>query len=344
MSGHAAPRPEGTLLDPRNISIVIPTWNGRRLLERCLPPLCAALEQCPGAWEIIVVDDASADGTEHWLAREWPQVRVEAMPRRRGFVHAANRGMDAARFTFVCLLNNDMEIAPDFFPPIFECFEDERVFAVSAQARDVETGALNIGRRVRYIENNEIKGGGREEDAERVGYTLFASGGASVFRTQAVRDLGGLDTMYAPFYIEDADLGYRAWKRGWIIVYEPRATAKHVGGASIYMKSAPAIVRLLNGVRVRSIIHRNATLFYIKNITDPDLWASYKWLFVRWAATNFVKFRWTYLLGMAAALPRLGHALAGRRIETRVCSLTDRKFLDVLNSDYEPQTETATAD
>lgn len=318
------------------ISVIIPSWNGRALLEKCLPAVLESLKACGRDCEIIVVDDASTDGTMEWLAAHCPAVRQVRIPQNRGFVHAANQGLAAAVHDYVCLLNNDMTVDRDFFEPLALALDaDERAFAVSAKAIEADTDRLNIGARLRRIENLEIRGAGEETDAPGLCHTLFASGGASLFRAQAVNDLGGLDTLYEPFYIEDTDLSYRAWKRGWRVLYEPRAAAVHIGGASITRKGAAPLVRLVHKLRASAVIHRNAILFYIKNITDPDLWAAYRRRIFLWAASNAVRMRWAYLLGLAAALPRVPAALRARRIELAQCTVTDRQLFETLNSGYE---------
>ena len=316
------------------ISVVIPSWNGIPLLRACLPSVRDALKQWGGVWEIIVVDDAGSDGTPEYLAREHPDARCECLSRRGGFVAAVNRGLEAVRHEFCCLLNNDMTVAPDFFIQLMDDFRDGRVFAVSAKAFETGAGKLNIGQRLRRIENNEIQGIGDERDAPGTCYTYYASGGASMFRTRIFRGLGGLDSLFAPFYVEDADLSYRAWKRGWIVLFEPGAVAHHIGSASMGVKNAHALKRLLNKFRVAVIIQRNAFLFLVKNITDPDLWAAHKRrFFTRWLLA-VVRLQAPHALGLIAALPRLSAALRRKRIEVRESTVPDRQVFEILNSTY----------
>lgn len=324
----------GSDLLTSGISVVIPSWNGKYLLEKCLPSVQAALERWNGEAEIIVVDDASKDGTPEFLAESYPQVRCERMPRRRGFVHTANRGFSVARYEFVCLLNNDITVEPDFFPPLILCFEDERVFAVSAKAFEVGTGKLSLGQRLRQLENFEIVGGGREFPAENTNYTYFASGGASVFRTRTVMELGAFDEIYAPYYTEDTDLSYRAWKRGYVVLYEPRAVAHHIGSASIIGKSKSATALFFTRFRVSVIIHRNAVLFYTKNFTDPDLRMSYRKKIIKWGLESLIRFRFTFFLGIIASMPRLAAALARNKTEKRESVISDQRLFEILNTDY----------
>ena len=96
--------PAGPLAD--GISVLIPSREGRHLIERMLPGVEADL--APG--EIIVVDNGSSDGTADFLRLAHPQVRCHPHPEPLSFARAANRGAALARCRRVCLLNNDMEI------------------------------------------------------------------------------------------------------------------------------------------------------------------------------------------------------------------------------------------
>ena len=93
------------------VSVVIPTWNGRRWLPGCLGSL--AVQTRPPA-AVIVVDNGSVDGSLDYLRAEHPEVRVLALGANTGFAHAANRGIEAATGELVALVNPDVELAPDW--------------------------------------------------------------------------------------------------------------------------------------------------------------------------------------------------------------------------------------
>jgi hypothetical protein len=103
------------------ISLVIPTRDGRELLAAMLPPVVADLEGIPS--EIIVVDNGSSDGTEAFLRERYPAIRVESSASPLSFAAAVNRGINAARFSHVVLLNNDMQIEPGFFAALRGAFD-----------------------------------------------------------------------------------------------------------------------------------------------------------------------------------------------------------------------------
>ena len=95
------------------ISVVIPSRNGRELLEAQLPAIVRDLSAF--ASEVLIVDNGSDDGTAQWLQAAWPAAIVEVSAAPLSFSRAVNRGIAGARFSHICLLNNDMRIQPGFF-------------------------------------------------------------------------------------------------------------------------------------------------------------------------------------------------------------------------------------
>ena len=98
-----------SFVDQPLLSIVIPTYNGRPLLEICLASVNTCLPASMNI-EVIVADDGSTDDTIAWLALNYPWVRVVRNPVNGGFVAAANLGLLAAQGKFIQLLNNDTEV------------------------------------------------------------------------------------------------------------------------------------------------------------------------------------------------------------------------------------------
>jgi GT2 family glycosyltransferase/glycosyltransferase involved in cell wall biosynthesis len=211
------------------ISLVIPSRDGRHLLEAQLPGITRELEG--EASEIIVVDNGSHDGTAEWLATAWPRIQVEISPAPLSFAGAVNRGIARARYSHVCLLNNDMLVDPGFFAALVRAFSQvPDLFSATAQirfpagARREETGKTVM--RQLAPEDFPVRCD-PPLPGEDLTWVLYGSGGCTLYDAAKLHALGGVDEAYAPAYVEDLDLGYRAWQRGWPSVYVADAAVEH---------------------------------------------------------------------------------------------------------------------
>jgi glycosyltransferase involved in cell wall biosynthesis/GT2 family glycosyltransferase len=215
---------------PRGITVVIPSRDGRELLERLLPGLTRELAGFDH--EIIVADNGSSDRTAQWLAETYPAVRVIAHPTPLSFSRAVNQGVAAARFSHTMMLNNDMVLEPGFFPPLLEPFDSvPNLFCSTAQilfsegVRREETGKAVMPRK-RGPEDFPVSCD-LPLDGEDSTYVLYGSGGCSLFDTAKLRAIGALREIYEPAYVEDLDLGYRGWQQGWPTVFAANARLVH---------------------------------------------------------------------------------------------------------------------
>ena len=211
------------------ISVVIPSRNGRALLETCIPTITAQSFYLPV--ETIVVDNGSDDGTPAWLAAHYPEARAVISERTLSFARAINLGIAAARYSHVCMLNNDMLLEPGFFAALWHAFDAvPDLFCATAQilfppgVRREETGKAVMAQSspddfpVRCDE--PLPG----EDST---WVLYGSGGCSLYDAAKLRALGNVDEAYEPAYVEDMDLGWRAWQQGWPTVYVAGAVVEH---------------------------------------------------------------------------------------------------------------------
>ncbi len=246
-------------------SLVIPNWNGRDLLERFLPSWLASISDHAGS-EVVVVDNGSTDGSAAWLAEyyppsKYPRLRVLELPQNLGFGGGSNAGFRAAKNDIVVLLNSDMRVEPDFLAPLLEGFTDTAVFAVSCQIflgdrakRREETG-LTEG----WWQDGGLRVGHREDAAvDRLFPCFYGGGGSCAFDRGKFLETGGFDELLAPFYLEDTDLGFLAWKRGWKVLYQPASIVHHEHRGTIGKRFTPAYIE--------SILNKNFLLFCWKNI------------------------------------------------------------------------------
>jgi GT2 family glycosyltransferase/glycosyltransferase involved in cell wall biosynthesis len=210
---------------PPGVSVVIPSRNGRELLERCL-------QLIDEADEIVVVDNGSDDGTGDFLRQRYLGVVVEQSPQPLSFADAVNRGVERIRFSHVCLLNNDMLVEPGFLASLRRAFDEvPGLFSASAQIffpegqRREETGKT-VWAGARAATDFPVRCD-VPLDGEDLSYVLYGSGGCTLYDAAKLATMGGFDTMYETAYVEDLDLGVRAWKRGWPSVYCAKARVLH---------------------------------------------------------------------------------------------------------------------
>ncbi|MBV8820334.1 MAG: glycosyltransferase, partial [Acidobacteriaceae bacterium] len=221
---------------PPGISVVIPSRNGRDLLARGLPEV---VQQIDGRGEIIVSDNGSDDDTSSWLRSAFSTVKIVHSDQPLSFARAVNAGIAQARFSHVCLLNNDMVVHPGFFDALrtaFDCVPD--LFCATAQiffpanVRREETGKAvmpppGVLKQTDFPVTCELPIRG-----EDLSYVLYGSGGCSLYDTAKLRQLGALDTIYEPAYVEDLDLGVRGWQHGWPTVFAAAAQVLHAHRAT----------------------------------------------------------------------------------------------------------------
>jgi GT2 family glycosyltransferase len=263
-TGH--PEPQTSLIP--GITLVIPTRDGRDLLDAMLPSVCADLD--PLASEIIVVDNGSSDQTAAFLATRYPRIRVELSSAPLSFSEAVNRGIGAARYSHVVLLNNDMQIEPGFFSALIRAFDrtpglfcaTAQIFFPEGQRRE-ETG-LCFWRRDPGEDFPVYCA--EPEPGEDGTLVLYGSGGCSMYDTTKLRALGGFDEVYRPAYVEDLDIGYRAWQQGWPTVF--------CAGAKVEHRHRTTTSRYYQPEYLDYLVERNYLRFLVRATGDafPELW------------------------------------------------------------------------
>jgi len=212
------------------LSVIIPNWNGVQLnlLPTCLKSL---REQTFRDFETIVVDDCSTDGSPSYIGKEYPEVRLIALERNRGFAPAVNEGIRAARGEVIVLLNNDTEADARWLEEIARAVDEKpRAGIVACKLRlfDQREHIHSAGDfyRVDGIPGNRgvwEEDCGQYDDARGV---FGACGGAAAYLKTMLDEIGGFDEALGS-YCEDVDLNWRARLAGYAVAYAPRAIVYH---------------------------------------------------------------------------------------------------------------------
>ena len=246
----------------RSASVVIPNWNGRDLLEKYIPSIIEALSGNSDN-EIIVVDNGSEDGSAEFLRERFPSVRVLALDRNLGFGGGSNEGFRAAKNDIVVLLNSDMRVESNFLAPILLAFTDEKIFSVACQIFFSDPNKLReeTGLTQSWWENGSLRVRHRDDPAIQVPYPCaYGGGGSCAFDRRKFLELGGFDELLAPFYLEDTDVGYMAWKRGWKVLYQPHSV--------VYHEHRGTIGKRFSSEQIDLVLKKNFALFCWKNIHE----------------------------------------------------------------------------
>jgi O-antigen biosynthesis protein len=311
-----------TAPDTRSASVVIPNWNGRDLLEKYLPSVIAALGDTPGN-EIIVVDNGSEDHSAEFVRERFPQVRMLALDRNLGFGGGSNAGFRAASNDIVVLLNSDMRVERNFLQPLLDGFTDDKTFAVSCQIffSDPDKPREESGLTEGWWQQGALRVRHRLEPEVRDLYPCFYGGGGScAFDRKKFLELGGFDELLKPFYLEDTDLGYMAWKRGWKVLYQP--------ASAVFHEHRGTIGKHFSDAYIQTVLQKNFQLFAWKNIHDWQWLGSH--FFFTWTAAALSwlagdspeRASFASMFRAFAALPR---ALVSRSHARRLAVITDQE-------------------
>ncbi len=215
------------------LSVVIPTWNGRKLLHL---PLDSLRAQTHRDFEVILVDDASTDGTAQFVASSWPEVRLVRLEANRGFPGAVNVGIRAATGEAVALLNNDAAADPGWLEQMESALlshPEAGMVACRVRLYHHRDYLDSAGLQTTTSGSGGSRGAFQPDGPEfaQPAWVLGPAGVAGLYRRALLEDVGLLDEEYGAYY-EDLDLALRAQLRGWKCLYWPQAICLHVGSAT----------------------------------------------------------------------------------------------------------------
>jgi len=220
------------------LSLVIVSWNTASYLRGCLQSIFRSAPESP--FEVIVVDNASTDNTRSMVEKEFPSVLLILNPSNLGFARACNQGWQEARGQFILFLNPDTLLLPGTLEGAIKIMEANKNIGF--------LGIRNLDERRRprrssyappsplrafaFITGlNELLPPSRWRKENKRQPAGYIPGSFLLARRRALEELGGFDENFF-MYGEDADLCWRAWKKGWAVVYEPSLSLIHYGSKS----------------------------------------------------------------------------------------------------------------
>ena len=214
------------------VTIIIPNYNGKHFMEPCLASL---KEQTFRDFKILVVDNASSDGSVAYMKTEYPDIEVIALDQNYGFSKAVNVGIEHSTTPYVILLNNDTTVDPHYVEEMVKAIEKSpRIFSVSSKMIQMYHPELidSAGDLYTLMGWGVCRGTGRPISNYNESDEIFtACAGAAIYRRSAFEKIGYFDENHFA-YLEDIDVGYRAKIYGYKNMYCPTALVYHVGSGT----------------------------------------------------------------------------------------------------------------
>lgn len=300
----------------QKVSIIIPNYNGRDLLEKNLPLVIQNSPNC----EIIVVDDGSKDDSVSLIRKKFKKIKLIVQEKNHGFSFTVNNGVRNSKGELVLLLNSDTAPRAGYLKPLIEHFKnDESLFAVGISDDSHENDKIVV----------KGKGGAMFKDGfflhfalpPEAGKTLWVSGGSGLFSKEKFLELNGLDTIYAPFYWEDIDLSYRAYKRGYYCLFEPKSKVDH------YHEEG-AIKKTRDEGYIKMISYKNQFIFVWRNISDPIYLLEHVLYFPYHFIRCAIKGEWQFFQGLIKATLQIPQLIINYDKYSKGNIRTDREILN----------------
>lgn len=250
----------------KSISVVIPNYNGKQLLEKNLASVFSALKNIKD-YEVIVADDASTDESVAYIETNWQNVILIKNKINVGFSKNINSGFKVATKDLVLALNSDVLLDENYFAEQFKYFDNADTFGVMGsifndeKLIDAAKYPLWKGGKLVTTLNVELL-----ELTNEWLPTLFLSGANALMDREKLMQLNGMDKIYSPFYMEDVDLSVRAWRMGWNCYYEPKSVCNHIISSTIDSTNKKEYVTFIS--------KRNKLLFHYNHLqgVKRQLW------------------------------------------------------------------------
>ncbi|WP_443936974.1 glycosyltransferase family 2 protein [Pedobacter sp. MW01-1-1] len=214
----------------KSVSIIIPNYNGKNLLEKYLPSVFEAAEKANTLFEVIIVDDGSKDDSIKFIKTNYSKVKLLINDQNRGFSYTCNHGIRESQYELILLLNSDVKLTPNYFEHQWKYFERADTFGVMSKIMSFDQSKIEDAARLLGYSGCRITANKfyySENSVDEEVYTAYLSGANALVDAKKLKELGGFDEIYSPFSYEDFDLSIRAWQVGWKCYYEHQATCYH---------------------------------------------------------------------------------------------------------------------
>ena len=289
------------------ISIIIPVYKNYEMFYRYLEINKKYFEGC----EVIVINDYPQENIIKTTTKIIPEAKVFNNKKNLGFAGNVNRGVLKTTRNYIFLMNSDVVLKDNSFLNSLNYFKkDSKLFALGFA--QIEKDGKTVGANRGYFENGLINHSHQLiSNFQQPISNFWAEGGASIFRRELFILLGMLDDLYNPFYWEDIDLSYRAWKAGYKVIFTPQIRVEH--------HHESTIGKYFDKSKILKTAFRNQMIFHWKNLTDKDLILKH--------LLNIPKF--IFIPGFFQALFMLPKILQSRKKTIKLFKKSDMEILNL---------------
>lgn len=245
-----------------DVTVIIPNYNGIAYIKDCLDSL--KMQSYPD-FEIIVVDNASTDGSCEVVEKDFPEVKLIKLSQNFGFCRAVNEGIRVTKTKYLILLNNDTKADKDFVRELKNAIDaHDDTFSVAAKMLQMNAPDKIDAAGDLYCALGWAFALGKDKKSDRYNkesVIFSACGGASIYRKSMFEQIGYFDELHFT-YLEDVDVGYRARIMGFSNRYTPKAVVYHAGSGTTGSRYNPFKVRMASR-NSWYVIYKNMPLLQI---------------------------------------------------------------------------------
>ncbi len=261
------------------VSVIIPNWNGKHLLKKCLDSLKL---QTFKDFEVLIIDNGSKDGSQKFIKKKYPKVNLIELKNNIGFSGAINLGVKICTGNYMFLLNNDTKVDKNCIKNLVTSVKKKKAGLIAAKILQMDHPKL-IDSAGDYIDAvghaNNIGFGDYANNYNNSGFVFLVCGGGCLIKREVFETIGFLDHDYFA-YMEDVDFSLRAQFAGFKIFYEPSAIIYHKHKAT--SSKIPAFTEYLQ--------YRNMTMTIIKNFPLELFARDLNWLKIILVNLNTIRF------------------------------------------------------
>jgi GT2 family glycosyltransferase len=318
MEGQLSYRGRSKIMSQR-VAVIIANCSGRSCLEKGLPTVFA---QTYPDYEVVIVDNASTDGSVEWIQSEYPQARLIINNQNLGFSKASNQGILATTAPYIATLNYDTHVDPAWLSKLVDAVATDPAIGMGAPKilcaqppHLIDSLGIEVDR-AGFAWNRH--NGQADDSEEHQHYEVFGpSAAAALYRREMLDDVGLFDESFFAYY-EDVDLAWRACLAGWRCLYIPTARVYHANFA-VLGDASPLRAYLLARNRIWTIA---------KNYPSPEVLRSLPLILIYDVLSLAYRFRsgagWSSLRGRLAALISLSRKLKKRQHGQGAATPTER--------------------